>query len=1087
MYIDLSGEWKIWLEADQGPQEGTIRLPGILQAQGYGNPVTEGTPWVSSLHDPFWYEREEYRFGQEKGVKVPFLCQPPRHFLGQAVYERKFMVPKEGAFGKCCFREEGDSFRKWHFYVELARWRSQVWIDGQKRGEDCTLCGPHDIALGRLEPGEHTIRVVLDNSMQYPYRPDAHGVSDALGATWNGMAGEMALITEDVLLERREERKRYAQEHPRTAEARDGRFFLDGEPFYFRGTHFGGEYPLTGYPETDRAWWDRIMGIVGEWGLNGIRFHSYCPPEAAFAAADRAGVALLVECGMWNHFEDSAAGEEMLAVLGRESRRILEYFGHHPSFVLFSPSNEPGGAWYRPLRRWVEETAAYDKALGYEGRRLYTAQSGWFYDVPPEKIQGVDFIYFHRSGYGPYMGGTIRNPKGWRGGDYSPSLKGASKPVICHELGQICAYPDYSVIDKFKGYLKPGNYEVFCGNARANGVLPYADDFVKCSGENQIRLYKEELEANFRTPQLQGFELLDLHDYLGQGTALVGILDAFWETKGYGEPEEFRNFCGDTVLLARCAGYVWKNTDRPVIPVEVCHYGKEDLEKGVILWRLCREEEVLQSGRLRPEKILRGGNTEAGSIALDFGEIRENVKLRLELELVRGTDSPTAQGELPQGENAVEAAGAETGNVISHNKWPLYVFGEQGAEEKKTDKTASESLEPSEPLEPSGQGFLYTRDWKEAKAALKAGGRVIYSPWLSELNYECPALSGRSVGWNSQMGPTWCRTMGIVVQEEHPVFRHFPTGRSGGWQWEDILRNARGFHMEGMEGVRPIVQPIDDWNRNLLQSLIFEANVLGGRLLLVSANLEGSFEERPAAYSLKQAIFRYAASEEFDPEDNVVPETIEAKLFPMLRMRELVREILYDGVSWEEAADNGGAGKTAPGFDAESRDGTRVSRGWALVEADPSLSTRVEKAKFPIEIQINFHQAFSMEGILYVPEQRDRNHEGFAKDCRLEVRGTDGQWQTVWEGRFENSCRSQRVLFEEILGDAIRIIILSAYGAVDKYVWEEGSEGWFQVFRPGRAALQIGGLHVVCRKEASCSDSYSCGKNVKSRTKEIEL
>ncbi len=150
MYIDLSGEWKIWLEADQGPQEGTIRLPGILQAQGYGNPVTEGTPWVSSLHDPFWYEREEYRFGQEKGVKVPFLCQPPRHFLGQAVYERKFMVPKEGAFGKCCFGEEGDSFRKWHFYVELARWRSQVWIDGQKRGEDCTLCGPHDIALGRL-------------------------------------------------------------------------------------------------------------------------------------------------------------------------------------------------------------------------------------------------------------------------------------------------------------------------------------------------------------------------------------------------------------------------------------------------------------------------------------------------------------------------------------------------------------------------------------------------------------------------------------------------------------------------------------------------------------------------------------------------------------------------------------------------------------------------------------------------------------------------------------------------------------------------------------------------------------------------
>lgn len=736
---------------------------------------------------------------------------------------------------------------------------------------------------------------------------------------------------------------------------------------------------------------------------------------------------------MWNHFEDSAQGEEMLALLGRETRRILENFGHHPSFVLFSPSNEPGGPWYGPLRKWVEETAAYDRALGYEGRRLYTAQSGWFYDVPPEEIQGVDFIYFHRSGYGPFMGGTVRNPKGWRGGDYSPSLKGAAKPVICHELGQICAYPDYSVIDKFKGYLQPGNYEVFRENARANGVLPYLCDFVRCSGENQIRLYKEELEANFRTPQLQGFELLDLHDYLGQGTALVGILDAFWEGKGYGSPEEFRDFCQDTVVLARCPGYVWKNTDRPVIPVEICHYGREDIEDGTVLWRLGRGEETLRSGRLCPGRIRRGQNTEAGRIALDFGEIRENEELSLRLEL-------TGKGR---------------GDLISRNRWPLYVFAERAGGEEKAPC----------------QEFLYTRDWKEARAALEAGGRVVYSPWLSELNYECPALSGRSVGWNSQMGPTWCRTMGVVVQWEHPVFRDFPTGPSGGWQWEDILRNARGFHMEGLEGIRPIVQPIDDWNRNLLQGLLFEAKVLRGKLLLFSGNLEGGFEERPEAFSLRQAIFRYAASEEFDPGDRAAPEAIEAKLFPMLRMRELVEEIYYDGALWDEPAE-----------------GVKISKGWALAEADPNTSTRVEKEEFPIEIRMDFRESLLMEGMLYVPEQRDRNHEGFAKDYRLEVRNRpDGHWQTVAQGRLKNSCRSQKILFEEIWGDAVRLTVLSAYGAVDRHVWEEKSRGWFQVFKPGRAVLQIAGLHLICKKEASCGDTYAYGREVKSRTKEIEL
>ena len=135
--------------------------------------------------------------------------------------------------------------------------------------------------------------------------------------------------------------------------------------------------------------------------------------------------------------------------------------------------------------------------------------------------------------------------------------------------------------------------------------------------------------------------------------------------------------------------------------------------------------------------------------------------------------------------------------------------------------------------------------------------------------------------------------MGIVVREGHPVFRHFPTGRSGGWQWEDILEQARGFWMEGLEQVEPIVQPIDDWNRNLLQSLLFEAKVLGGSLLLVSANLEGSFEERPGAYCLKQAILRYASSEDFAPSVEARAQSIEAKLFPMLRMGELTEKILY--------------------------------------------------------------------------------------------------------------------------------------------------------------------------------------------------
>gem|GEM_PF-467443 len=1120
MYIDLSGEWKISLEADEGKQSGVIRLPGILQAAGYGNPVTRQTPWVSSLHDSFWYEQEEYKYAQEEGVNVPFLSQPPRHFLGQAVYEKTFVVPGDAHSGRegkgCqapCVAEDsvkgGAPAEEWHFHVELARWRSQVWIDGKFEGEDCSLCGPHDIKIGRLAAGEHTLRVVIDNSMLYPYRPDAHGVSDALGGTWNGMAGEIALFTEDISQERRRERQEYARLHPRKVEAEDGRFLVDGEAFYFRGTHFGGEYPLTGYPSTDRAWWRRIMEVIWEWGLNGIRFHSCCPPEAAFAAADEAGMALLVECGMWNRFGEDAEGEEMYQVLMGETRRILENFGHHPSFMFFSPSNEPSGPWYQPLRRWVREAKAYDRELGYGGRRLCTAQSGWPYEVPPEEVEGTDFIYFHRSGNGFRKGGMIRGHVGWKGGDYSAVLPGAKLPVVCHELGQICAYPDYAVTEKFQGYLQPGNYKVFRENARANGILPYAEDFVRCSGENQLRLYKEELEANFRTPELQGFELLDLHDYLGQGTALVGILDVFWENKGYGDPARFRQFCGDTVLLARCGSYVWKSTDTAVIPVEICHYGEEEFKEGVLRWSLKSGGEVLDSAGMYVGEIPRGCNTRLGEITLSFGEMGRwddencvgmplgNEELTLEVSLVLPAgDSrkrsgagrhctvfgdPAARGEGDRSDgNGLEAAGVRRlsswpGGRLVRNSWNLYVYAE-----------------PSEEMPEESEDLLYTRDWQRARQALEKGWRVVYSPWQSDLNYECPALSGGSVGWNSQMGPTWCRTMGVVVDEKHPVFNNFPTGRSGGWQWEDILKHSRGFHMEGLEQVKPIVQPIDDWNRGLLLGLIFEARICGGKLLVVSANLEGTFEKRPAAYCLKQALLKYAASEAFAPAVEADPEAIERKLFPMLRMQTLAKAVSYGGADEEKGMPEAGAdggpkdGKAADGMPEKGRE---VKNGMALVEADPNTSAKVTQDRFPVVITITLQKTVAVRGILYVPEQRDREHEGFAREYRIEVRNnTLGRWEKAAEGVFLNTSRSQQVLFDrEVETDTIRLFVLSAYGCVDKYVWEQTRRGWEKCFKPGEAVVQIAGIHVICDEEAPHGDTFAAGRERRTRTKEIEM
>jgi len=1012
MRIDLAGEWKLRMEQDEyetglpEPTAGRITLPGSLQAAGYGYPVDADTEWVSGLHNPFWHEREEYSHCSERSncsveeiYRVPFLSQPVRHFIGKAWYEREFAVTKEMAGEKC-----------WTLFIECTKWRSEVYVDGVRTGGDCSLCAPHEIVCGSLSEGLHTIKICIDNSMQYPYRPDAHSVSDAMGATWNGMAGEIALLSDEELAKRKAAREEYAKAHPRVMEVRDGRFFVDGRAEYFRGTHFAGDYPLTGFPETGRAWWDNIMKTVRRWGLNFIRCHSYCPPEAAFQAADEAGVYLQPECGMWNIFNTD--NQEMTEVLEAETVRILKHFGHHPSFVLFSPSNEPGGEWYTPLKKWVRIARGTDRELGYEGRRLYTAQSGWFYDVPPAEItrEDTDYLYFHRSAYGPIFGGNIRGYAGWKGRDYNPSLKGAGLPAICHELGQWCAYPDFDrVIPKYSGFLRPGNFELFKENARARGVLPYVKDFAWCSGRSQLRMYKEDIEANLRTDHLYGFELLDLHDYTGQGTALVGLLDAFWEEKGAVSAEEFREFCGETVLLTRLSSYTYKSSETLVTPVDICHFGREDLRGGRIVWRLrdadAKGKEPYASGSFYSERIPAGENTLAGTIAQSLDDVCNcagaNVHCVLELELT-----------------------AENLSGIVRNHWDIYVYREDCEEDEVQ--------------------VLDTHSFAQAKQALEAGQTVIFRPWLSDLDYDCPPVSFRNSFWNDQMGPNWIRGAGLSIKEAHPIFREFATDHDGGWQWEEITDYARGFGLKDYSGHQPLVRVIDEWNRNLPMGIVLEAKVLNGRMLLVSADLETDAERRPAARALNRAIIRYAERGDYVEAQTLPIEAVESRLLPLNRSMEKIAGI--------------------------------------RMEKEP---------EFPISVIMKLKEPMPVRGIYYVPPQKDRMFEGCIRDYELECQ-TENGWEKVLAGTFENSLFGQKALLaagKPIMASALRLRVFSCYGQGEKTVWVEAEDGWHRTRQMARPQVQFEALHVIC--DGECQQGEGDNKrfwqgNRRSTTREIE-
>ena len=344
-------------------------------------------------------------------------------------------------------------------------------------------------------------------------------------------------------------------------------FVINGRKAFFRGTLECAVFPMTGHPPTDVASWRRIIGIAKDHGLNLFRFHSWCPPEAAFQAADELGFYFHVECALWANTSTALGqGKPIDRWLYEEADRILAAYGNHPSFVLMAYGNEPAGEDKTYLNAWVNHYRERD------GRRLYTSAAGWpeiaanqFHVTPAPRIQA----------WGAGLASRINARPPETTTDYREYVQARGVPVISHEIGQWCAYPDLATVPDYTGPLKPRNFEIFRESLEAHGMGSQARDFLIASGELQALCYKEEIESALRTPGMGGFELLALYDFPGQGTAPVGVLDALWTSKGYISAREFRRFCNRTVPLARLTRRVFTGDDEIEAGLEAAHFGPE--------------------------------------------------------------------------------------------------------------------------------------------------------------------------------------------------------------------------------------------------------------------------------------------------------------------------------------------------------------------------------------------------------------------------------------------------------------------------------------------------------------------------------
>ena len=595
------------------------------------------------------------------------------------------------------------------------------------------------------------------------------------------------------------------------------RFAVNGKPVFLRGTTECCIFPLTGYPPLDVQSWEKVLRTCKEYGLNHVRFHSYCPPEAAFTAADKLGIYFHIECSSWaNQGTSIGDGGTVDKFIYEEGDRIIKEYGNHPSFCMLAYGNEPAG---RNQNRFLGELLTYWKAK--DERRVYTSAAGWpiipenDYNLTPEpRIQH----------WGEGLKSIINSRPPQTNFDFRDFVSQYKIPTISHEIGQWCVYPDFREIAEYTGVLKATNFEIFRETLTENGMADQADDFLKASGKLQSICYKAEVEAALRTPGFGGFQLLQLHDFPGQGTALVGILNPFFESKGYITPEEFRMFCNETVPLARVQKLVYRNNEVFKADIEIAHFGPQPLKKrSVICLAIDQAGDTIFREDFQGKDIEIGNCIPVGTVTFDLAIVSKPQKLSLEV-LIEDTDF--------------------------RNKWDFWVYP---------------------PLKEAVPGKVYITDKldREAESLLNKGGSVLLLTYgnVGKSKGAQVAIGFSSIFWNTAWTNNQApHTLGILCDPKQPLFRDFPTEYHSNWQWWDPVSHSQAMIInEFPADLKPLIQPIDTWFENRRLALAFEAKTGRGKLLVCSIDLQNLPEERVVSKQLLNSILNYMNSSDFNP------------------------------------------------------------------------------------------------------------------------------------------------------------------------------------------------------------------------------
>jgi len=672
-----------------------VMIPGSMMTNGKGYDVSAETKFVMTIHEgnPYYSSDEYEQYRRKDNIKIPFALQPCKYYTGQAWYNREVVIPEDWDEMSIFMTIERCHWKS-TLYIDgkFVGWRNDLCAPQHYDVSGLLTPGSHQITLcvdnriQEVDPGidSHSIcdhtqgnwngmagqiflsahpKTYIDRIDVYPKlssgvmnteitiinsgnkdqkskltvgqsvsHPRLHSgknvvkISVPLGEDteyWDEFNPALYSLT-TVLTCNGQTDSMTVSYGCREWDTSEGILKLNGNQVFMRGNVDCCAFPLTGFPPTDTSSWKQIFSTYKSYGLNHVRFHSWCPPEAAFQAADEMGIYCYVECSSWANWSVSLGdGYPIDSFIYQESEAIVREYGNHPSFCMMSFGNEPGG---KKCNEFLTDFVRYWQER--DSRRIYTGGAGWpFVDCSDWQCDYSPRI----QGWGEGVSSIINAQEPSTSYDWRDRISQYDKPVISHEIGQWCVYPDFKEMEQYQGVYYPKNFEIFQERLKANGMGKYQDDFLRASGKLQAICYKADIEAALRTKGMGGFELLGLNDFPGQGTALVGVVNVFWKDKGYISGKEFSRFCSSFVPLARMDHLIFRNSEDFKAIVEIANF--ERSMSVETKWSVKDNAgTVFKEGNLGLSEVSIGNCQYIGEIAFPLFGIMKPTRLVLEIE-----------------------------------------------------------------------------------------------------------------------------------------------------------------------------------------------------------------------------------------------------------------------------------------------------------------------------------------------------------------------------------------------------------------------------------------------------------------------